>query len=341
MGIPGFQRTKGAAWAGDADLSERWSLSWSLETESAIIEASAYGATLEAAAAARLEEMLDGVDGLAELTRILGLALFVGVGSLTDRLLERVEEAVDLEREPGALGTALKRMLGLWRHETVLLAAREEAIGRIVAMCWERALWVFEGLLGPEEPASPGRMACATGLRDGLRYAGADLGLDRRVAWTVMRRRTMDPDAPPDVRGAALGFLWATGAYDDAAQAEAEGISALGQVAAAGDFLVGLFSVAREEVLHAEALIGAIDARVSQMTGHEFMVLLPPMRLAFSTFPPRERSLLAQAIAARHGGGLATAAKLVSRLPATPATLAEAAELEVRIDEVLSGLGLA
>ena len=340
LNLPGFKRKSGANWAGEADLSEQWSLSWSLGLDPAIIEAAAYGATLEAAAAARLEEMLEGVNGLAELTRILALALFVGVDSLTHTLLDRTGQAISREREAGPLGVTLKRMLGLWRHETVLLKAREKAIGDIVVLCWDRALWVFEGLIGPDLPADQGRIDCAVGIRDGVRYAGDALGLRPELAQGVMRRRAFDPEAPPDARGAALGLLWATNAYDQPEEAEAEAVAALGKVPGAGDFLAGLFAVAREEVLHAEALVAAIDVRLAGLTDHEFLVMLPPLRLAFNYFPPRERGVLASAIARRHGKGLAEAARLVSKLKVTPELVAEATNLEKRIDHHLSRWGL-
>ena len=341
LAVPGFVRRSGAAWAGDVDLSERWSLAWSLGFEPSLIEAAAYGATLEAAAAARLEEMLAGVQGLDELSRVLALALFVGVGSLTQPLLRRVAQAVGQERDPGALGATLKRMVGLWRHETVLLPSQNDAIGDIVVLCWERALWVYEGLAGASDVADRGRIDCAVGVRDGLRYAGVALGLDPVMAWGVMRRRAHDPDAPPDVRGAALGVLWATGAYDESDAAEAEAVQVMGKVPSAGDFLAGLFAVAREEVLHAEALVAAIDTRLVGLSHHEFMVMLPPLRLAFGYFPPRERAVLAQAVASRHGQGMVEAARLVSGLKASPETVQHGIALEGRIDDALKRWGLA
>lgn len=340
LSVPGYKRNQGATWAGEADLSETWTLKPVLETQAAIIEASAYGATLETAAAARLEEMVEGTTDLGELTRVLGLTLFVGVSSLTGRMLQRVGRAIDQERQPSALGTALRRLTGLWRHETFLVQARDQAIGQVLVLCWDRALWVFEGLLGSDQPADQGRIDCAVGLRDGLRYAGAALGLDSQVAWSVMARRSQDPEAPPDVCGAALGFLWATNGYADLAVAEDEAVRALARVPSSGDFLAGLFAVAREEVLHADALVAAIDSRLVALTHHEFLVMLPPMRLAFSYFPPRERAVLAQAIAGRHGKGMAEAARLVSRLKATPEELVEAGELEERITASLARWGL-
>ena len=231
-------------------------------------------------------------------------------------------------------------MVGLWRHETVLLPAQNDAIGDIVSLCWDRALWVFEGLTGAGEVADPQRIGCAIGIRDGLRYAGVALGLDPMVAWGVMQRRAHDTDAPPDVRGAALGLLWATGSYDDPDAAEAEAVQVMGKVPSSGDFLAGLFAVAREEVLHAEALVAAIDTRLVGLSHQEFMVMLPPLRLAFGYFPPRERAALAQAVASRHGMGMVEAARLVSTLKVSPETVQHGIELEGRIDQALERWGL-
>ncbi|HEY2366128.1 MAG TPA: DUF5682 family protein, partial [Polyangiaceae bacterium] len=63
--------------------------------------------------------------------------------------------------------------------------------------------------------------------------------------------------------------------------------------------LAGLFILAREEVLHSPALLGAIDNALSMMIKDDFMIALPAVRQAFSYFPPRERLTIAEGVLAR------------------------------------------
>jgi hypothetical protein len=70
LAIPGFDRLSGPDSANAATLEETWRISSHDVQASALIEASIYGATLESAALARVEEMLlDARGQLAELAR--------------------------------------------------------------------------------------------------------------------------------------------------------------------------------------------------------------------------------------------------------------------------------
>jgi len=105
--------------------------------------------------------------------------------------------------------------------------------------------------------------------------------------------------------GAALGFLWSTRAEVDEAQAAAA-LRGSARPEILGDFLTGLFALAREEVLHSATLLGVVDDVVAPMTRDDFLVAIPSLRLAFSYFPPREKEQIAKKILAVHdasGGG--------------------------------------
>src|SRR5690606_38313326 len=105
---------QGPVWATDPVLDEQWSLLHVLEAESALIEASAYGGTLELAALGRLEQaLLDSGDDLAVLARLLGEATFIGIDGLSTRLLDRVALKARSEPELGRLGQALGVLLSL------------------------------------------------------------------------------------------------------------------------------------------------------------------------------------------------------------------------------------
>jgi hypothetical protein len=111
-----------------------------------------------------------------------------------------------------------------------------------------------------------------------------------------------------------VGVLWSLGHFSDSATAEAQVTAALRGVArpkTLGDFLAGLFAVAREEVVHAEALLAAIDATLRELGGDDFLIGLPALRLAFTYFPPAEREQIARRVLTLHGADPSTARSLL------------------------------
>ena len=312
LGVPGFDRVRAPSFerAREAHLGETWRVQRVLDADAALIEAAAYGATLEAAAAAKLEERIAAARGLAALAALLFEAALVGIHTLAGRLLDEIRRVAGDEPSFEALGAALARLLSLWKHDTLLGAAGAAELGEAITASFDRGLWLLEGISGPTLPASPPEIAAVAALRDTLRHAEKPLGLGRARALAVMHRRAHDREAPPALRGAGLGFLWSAGHYAAPEQAEAEATTAAraaAHPATFGDFLAGLFALAREEVARAPGLLAALDAVVAGLGRDDFLVAIPSLRLSFGYFPPREKEQIAREIVALHGGPAAAA----------------------------------
>jgi hypothetical protein len=149
-----------------------------------------------------------------------------------------------------------------------------------------------------------------------------------------MHRVSMDATVPPDLRGAAFGFGWALGRVDDPVRA----LRGAAGPTTMGDWLAGLFAVAREQVLDAPDLLAVLDTVVAGLSPGDFLIGLPALRQAFTYFPPREREQIAQRVLSRHTGG--DAPPLSLRLEADPIELARAYELESHVDALLRSDGL-
>ncbi|MGW4757012.1 DUF5682 family protein, partial [Streptomyces chartreusis] len=150
-----------------------------------------------------------------------------------------------------------------------------------------------------------------------------------------------DRRAPADLRGAAVGLRWALGVPDDPATA----VTALASTAAdtLGDWLAGLFALAREEVTagataDGEPLIDVLDGIVAAMTEDDFLTGLPALRQAFAFFPPRERERIAQRLLERRGKQ--GSARSLLRTTADPLLLARARALEENVARLLDRHGL-
>ncbi|GAB1511290.1 DUF5682 family protein [Actinophytocola sp. KF-1] len=332
LGIPGVARTSGPSAGKDATAAERWQLTTSDRRESALIEAAARGGTLPDAAAATLAALAGDRDEVGALAGLLYDAALCGLADLAGDLTTRVAAGVRSARDLGPLGAALRVALGLWRHDRLLGTAGSPLLGTVVTTAVTRALWLAEGVRGGDAPAEPARLRALAAVRDAVRDGGAALDLGTEPAVSVGRRLFANRDVPPDLRGAGLGLCWALGEPVTAADAVPRTPSVL------GDWLAGLFAVAREEVLDDDGLTAVLDGLVSALSAHDFLIALPALRQAFEFFPPAERERFATALVARRGAG---SARALLRVRADPVLVAGGAAVEEAIDEMLTRAGLA
>lgn len=312
--IPGFQRTRGPVTArGKTDLTEVWSVERTLETDPGLVEAAVYGGSLLQAARAKLEERCGPEADSAVLAESLEAAAACGISELSARWLSRIGTRVNEEPSFGTLGAATRRLLSLWRGDWLIELQGSHDVAAVLGSCFERGLWLFEGMRGATAPVDDGHVDAVRALRDLCRHGPPDVVAERARAIDVCRRRVNDDEAPPAMRGAALGFTWSLRHVDtDAAGAsqandaddEADAIRALRAAwrpTTIGDYLAGLFALAREEVRVSEPLLAAIDHALTEMMPDDFMIALPALRQAFAFFPPRERLHIAQGVLRRGG----------------------------------------
>ncbi len=334
--IPGVERDHGPTTGADPVFEERWTLTPVPGRLPALIEAGAYGGTPDTAAAALIVERAGTADGDVEL---LAAALFdaalCGIATLGDRLLDRIDASIGAAAHLGPLGSVLTVTLMLWRHDRLLGTARSPAFGRVIGSAVRRVLWLAEGLHGGPAPADPARLTALVATRDAVVHAGDAVGADRRSALDVMTRIAADRTAPPDLRGAAFGFTWSLG------EPSGDAVVAVRSAASpdvVGDWLAGLFALAREEVLHADGVIGLLDDLVDRMAEPDFLVALPALRQAFGWFPPRERETIAGLILTRRGHH--TSGRDLLREAVDPEVTLRAMTLEHRVETLLAREGL-
>ncbi|WP_329792950.1 DUF5682 family protein [Lentzea sp. DG1S-22] len=328
--IPGFERTSGPSEGAQPQLDEQWTLRPVEERLAALIEAAENGATLEEAAGVALERRSRDAR-LDDLASILFDAVLCGISTLSGKVKASLDEGVRETGDLAALGQVLGGVLGLWRHDRLFGTRKDALLGSVIDAGTARVLWLVEGLHGGPAPADPQRLKAMAATRDAVLHAGSALSLDPADVTGVATRVSNDVQAPPDLRGAALGLAWALGTQPDVRKIR--GVEAL------GDWLAGLFAVAREEVLASPDLVGVLDELVSAMTEDEFLVALPALRFAFSYFPPRERETIAATVLAHRG--VRGNARDVTRLTADPVLVAEAMAVEKRVDALLVKGGLA
>lgn len=216
--LPGVVRTRGPAQAMSGEREETWRLGEPLEQQAALIEAGAWGATLEDAARARLEDDLRRAHGrIVPLAEGLNRAAWAGLPSVNDGLLRELGEAIGQEPRFEALAPALGLLHTLLRHGRWLGMAGAPALRVAVEAGFDRALWLLEApprwhpptsrtTCGATAPCTASWRTTSPSLHEG---AAAPLALEPARAIAVWQRKAADPQAAPVGRGAALGAVLA------------------------------------------------------------------------------------------------------------------------------------
>jgi Family of unknown function (DUF5682) len=336
LGIPGIERRSGPGPAADPLLVEVWDLHPSELRLPALIDAGSYGATLDGAAGAALGDRFRAAGSDADaLAAVLFDAALCGLDDLSDRVVIEVGRLIGTVTDVGGLGALLATALGLWRHDRLLGAAGSVALAHVVDAATARALWLVEAVRGGPAPADDARLETLVAVRDAVIHAEAVLGTDRESVLGVFARAA-GPDRPPDLRGAATGMILALDEDVGGAHAGLErAVRRAGRPEVLGDFLAGLFALAREQILAGAGpgIVGLLDDVIGGFGEADFLVALPSLRLAFSWFPPRERQTIAHRLLERRG--IEASASSLLRLGADAAVIARARSVEARVDDLL------
>ena len=296
--IPGFVRVEGPAWGTDARMAEAFRLVWRPDQDPAIIEASRWGSTLDGAIALLLSHRLLAAETLAARVEALGDAAFVGLTKLAGEVVELVANAVATTPSFSALGPAIEKLLGLWRHGEWLEVVGAPLLAPVLRAAGERSLSLLAGIQGTD--LLPADLTAMRSLAELVRH-GEALGFDPDDTRCVFARRVTDSAAPAMLRGAALGAIWFLDPEAAPVDAAIDGALFAASEGRLGDYLAGLFALARGPALRDDRLIGAVDAALGKLGDDAFLVALPALRLAFSWFPPAERARIGALLAARWG----------------------------------------
>ena len=299
--IPGFVRRGGSDLVARDDLTtiwEQWSIAWTPGFDAGCIGAAIYGATLAEAAAARLAELSARIERSAEHAALLLLdACLMGlhqpVATLLDRLVALIREDSDFFGVAAALG----HLLYLYRYDDLLGAAGRGDIGGLLVETFGRALWLLE-TLGQTQGRDQDLLKSIRALIQTFEACGAALSLDRENLVEVLRRSSGDDAQQPLVRGATMGGLWTLRAAD-LAQVRAD-LHACAAPERLGDFLTGLFGLARETAQRHPDLVQSIDELLMSYDDEAYLQALPALRLAFTFFTPREKHYLARTLLDAH-----------------------------------------
>jgi hypothetical protein len=338
LDIAGFERIAGTDWSDREELArvwENWRITWSPDFDARCIEAARYGSNLSEAAGMRLEEIAREVDRDAgAVARVLLDSALAGLTHLASTLFQRLEELIRTDSDFLRITEALGYLLYLYRYDTVLETAGRGDLGRLLHETFTRGLWLLETLgqvSGQEEAMLEGVQI----LRETLERCADLLDLDRQEVVEVLARVGADAHQGASVRGAATGALWSLGEANS--EQVRKQLLAFASPEHLGDFLTGLFALAREQVQRQRELVLSIHDLLAGYSDEAFLTALPALRLAFTYFTPREKHYLALTL--REALGLIQVPEMAA-LTVTVESAARALAFEGKLFETLKKYGI-
>jgi hypothetical protein len=329
LAVAGYDRIDGTDLAARDDLSrvwEKWRIRWSPDFEATRIEAARYGPTPAEAVAARLTERSAAVERDAEQAALLLLdAALAGLSGLAATFWEQFARLIRGDADFISVTKGLGHLLYLFVYDRVLQTSGRTELASLLEETFTRGLWLLESL-GQVAGRERELLAGVRLLLDALERGGKPLAVHRDEFAAVCHRVADDRNQLAVVRGAATGALWTLGAAD--AGLVRRQLLRFTDPDRLGDFLTGLFCLARETVQRHHELVKSIDELLVAYADEEFLTALPALRLAFTYFTPREKHYLASTLLESLG---LRSAESLAVLPVTAETAARAVAFESRL----------
>ena len=274
---------------------ETWQSQWEPEYSVAIVEASVWGTTVEAAAAARVHQIIEE-GSLVELTQGVERCLLADLPGALDGLLATLADKAALDADVVHLMDALPALARAQRYgdvrQTDTTALRKVSEVLVVRIC-----------AGLRQAVATLDAANAATMRRRIDEVNAAISL---LAESV-KERWLDTLAPiidrTDVHGLLLGrivrLLLDAKRLDDAPVRLQRALSAGVSAADKAAWVDGFFADGALLLIHDAELRALLDEWVCQLDDAQFTDMLPLLRRTFGTFAAAERQAIAERISVR------------------------------------------
>lgn len=290
-------------------IQEVWTYHWSPQTESALIERSLYGSTVEEAASSLLLERFaeaekQGQGRSASLaTQLVLHACRMGLHRHTQDLLARVAGLIADDPALDSLVTAMENLLVLEVSREPLEAHHLSGLHELATTAYHRACYVIPSLAvtPPEDEAK--MLDALNGLLQAVRSLGDGPDLQQLRA-DALHALAATSGGSAAMRGGAVGLLYSDGRIAEAdlvAHLHGHLHSSRGDGEDGPNFLRGLLKSARSVLWLVPEVVLKIHEAIHAWDEDRFVKLLPLLRLALADLTPRETDRTAKSVAALLG----------------------------------------
>jgi hypothetical protein len=280
---------------------ESWQLAWRPELDLALIEASMWGSTVEAAAAQRARSLAGEATALEELTGLVERCLLADLGDALPEALAAVRDRAALEGDVTHLMAALPALVRAARYGDV----RGTNPGRLGEVAVEMITRICAGLPAAvtslDETAERAVREHINGVHSAIGLL-ADIG--SRARWLDTLARVI-PRSPALISGRLTRLLLDAErlSADDVAIRMSRELSAAAPAAAAAGWAEGFLAGSGLLLLHDDKLLGLADGWLDGLSADAFAAVLPALRRTFGEFAPPERRAIGDKAAGLDGSG--------------------------------------
>ena len=276
---------------------ETWALRWEPELTIRVIELSAHGTTVVAAATHRLLEKAAGATALADLVRILDDALLADLPDVVQPVVVRVEAQAahdpDVVQVIDTLGP-LARALRYGDVRGTDASALRRVFDGLVVRALAGALMACRSL---DDDAAAAMVERLAGVQAALALTDHQA---RRGEWpavlTLIAERT---DVHGLVQGRATRLLHDGGAWkrSQVGNRVSRALSVGTAPGVGASFVEGFVAGSGTVLVHDRELLDVIDGWVSSLAPESFITTVPLLRRTFGGFEPAERRQLGMLLA--------------------------------------------
>ncbi|WP_061249443.1 DUF5682 family protein [Leptospira alstonii] len=287
LGIVGYTLVKGTDMIARNDIDdvkEEWKIAMQVEFYSSCIEASRYGASLSEAAAGVLNARIRlEIDPELAAACLVDAAL-AGLGKHSSFLLKQLSNMIFGACDFIKTCTALRHILYLYAYDEILKLEGKESLKSVLREIYRRCLNLLDRLGVTSFQGLDQAKGVQTILQT-YQYCAESLKLSAEEIRDVLLRVGADSEIDPFVRGAVCGAQWKLNIADTILLQ----LNSFYDSSELGDFLSGLFLIARETAQRDKNLLTALNDRISELSHIEFLEALPALHTAFTFFTPREK----------------------------------------------------
>jgi hypothetical protein len=287
-------------------VREQWRYAWTPQVEARLLQRVVDGATLEQVALKRLREMESSLSDTGQGRRadiaatLLIQACTLGLHRQVQPLASRLQRLITEDEHLGSVTACARKLIALDRGRAVLESERLAIeLPPLLAQCWRSALYLLPRLISmkPEEAAE-----ILPALTEMLALR-RELAQEKEPLCRLLHQMANEKQAPPVVRGAAVGALFQCGALcaEELAQQLTPFLQLHQPAELTAGCLQGLITVARETLWHVPQILQGLNRLVSDWPESHFLSLLPHLRLLFTELSPKELDRLAHRLAALNG----------------------------------------
>lgn len=319
---------------------EYWRLQWRPEFAINIVEAGAWGNTVEEAATAFARHKADTAPSLAALTAQLDHVLLAQLPDAADHLTARIASVAAVASDVGVLMDALPALARVSRYGNVRKtdAAMVDAVlsGLTARIC----VGLPPACVNLSDDAAAEMLARLNAVEDALATLARP---DLTDPWRESLRRAAEADTThARLRGRAWRILLDTGAAtrDEAATRMSLALSRAVAPAHAAAWLEGFLAGSGLILLHDRPLWDILDAWVTSLKPEQFDETVPLLRRAFSTFERPERRQMGELVKRTTGVPPSPAATGTPAAESTDIDLARAELVLPTLDLILGPPGV-